>query len=382
MKLSLTSNVFLLCLSFLLTLFQLNCQETSTTSLNELFQSLQDRADVQHIIQQLHKLDSIDILNEYGRAPLVTAVRAGHYPNVELLINAGANANIQERDGSTPLSVAFQNDFNEIAKLILKYGGSIDAQYDERGKPVRELARSEFQQNLIKQFDERGYEAFEDAPGDWLRGYDANSEHHYYYYNIKSEQSSWRVPPSCSWTTKAGPHEHFFYINVLTQQVKHTMPKALSWRLINQKDEQGQEKQFWFNFATNFSMMNEPAELPIEMLEEAKKHPNYYWYNTQTKQVSWVDPATLTWRAVKHPEVDQIYYYHPETLETSWELPEELAWEKVQAKEEQGQEEVQEEGDEDDEARQEARIFYHNRLTGKSQWEEPEHLAWILHDEL
>eukprot|EP01026_Neomeris_dumetosa_P027899 TRINITY_DN2263_c0_g1_i9.p1 TRINITY_DN2263_c0_g1~~TRINITY_DN2263_c0_g1_i9.p1 ORF type:complete len:354 (-),score=62.22 TRINITY_DN2263_c0_g1_i9:221-1282(-) len=319
-----------------------------------------EKNDESEVFGLLDKLEEIDVLDDQGRAAMVSAVRGGSLSLVELIISVGASLNIQEKDGSTPLSVAFDKQLNDIARVIIKHGGNPNTTVSDEVK-VRDFAVSDAAKTMLAQLDKDGFEFFEDQPGEWLRGYGKGNQSPF-YYNVKSKSSAWRIPPSCSWTTHVGPHEHIFYVNTQTGQVKHVMPKALSWRYIEKEDT----KPFWFNFATNFSMLEEPAELPPDMLEKAKKEKNQFWFNHQTQQISWVDPRNLQWRAIKHPEVDKIYYYHPETLEATWELPEELGWEEVEAQEEEHK----------------GKTFYHNKVTGESQWQHPEHMAWKLHDEL
>ena len=59
-----------------------------------------------------------------GLTALLYAARGGCYECVDALIGAGADANIPTPEGVTPLMIALDNDFNDVAKLLLDRGAN------------------------------------------------------------------------------------------------------------------------------------------------------------------------------------------------------------------------------------------------------------------
>jgi len=56
------------------------------------------------------------------------ATQCGHAEMVSLLLERGAGANIQSRNGLTPLHLAAQDDRTTIARMLTRYGANIDPQ--------------------------------------------------------------------------------------------------------------------------------------------------------------------------------------------------------------------------------------------------------------
>ncbi|VFQ64396.1 unnamed protein product [Cuscuta campestris] len=74
-----------------------------------------------------------------GVTPLLGAVAAGSLRCVELLVNAGANANISA-GGSTPLHIAAYNGSPDMVKTLLEAGGDPNAVDEEGLKPIQVAA--------------------------------------------------------------------------------------------------------------------------------------------------------------------------------------------------------------------------------------------------
>ena len=65
----------------------------------------------------------------YGMTPLHYAVRSGNYDAVQVLLEAGANPNIENQDGSIPLDLGFKLPVNyDLIELLLKKGSDIHHQ--------------------------------------------------------------------------------------------------------------------------------------------------------------------------------------------------------------------------------------------------------------
>ena len=55
--------------------------------------------------------------------PLLFAVSSGHLSTTKILINGGADVNIGDKEGKTPLSIAIEKGYSDLAPLLKEYGG-------------------------------------------------------------------------------------------------------------------------------------------------------------------------------------------------------------------------------------------------------------------
>jgi ankyrin repeat protein len=54
------------------------------------------------------------------------AASEGHYEAADFLINAGANVNVMDRWGSTPLQDAITASHDRVAELLMKHGARVE----------------------------------------------------------------------------------------------------------------------------------------------------------------------------------------------------------------------------------------------------------------
>jgi ankyrin repeat protein len=62
-----------------------------------------------------------------GMTALLLAAREGSLAGVRALVEAGANLNVADRDGATPLIMAILNRHNDVAALLIEKGAALDA---------------------------------------------------------------------------------------------------------------------------------------------------------------------------------------------------------------------------------------------------------------
>jgi len=73
----------------------------------------------------------VNAKSEMGRTTLHSAAREGHTEVIELLIAKGADVNVKDKDGTTPLDMA---DDKETADLLRKHGGKTGEELKAEGK--------------------------------------------------------------------------------------------------------------------------------------------------------------------------------------------------------------------------------------------------------
>ena len=73
-----------------------------------------------------------------GNAPLHESVRRGFFEVSQLLIESSANINLQNEDGSTPLHIAVEDNYENIVTLLLKNSADANIQDIDGETPLHE----------------------------------------------------------------------------------------------------------------------------------------------------------------------------------------------------------------------------------------------------
>uniref|UniRef100_A0A7M4ERL8 Fibronectin type III and ankyrin repeat domains 1 n=1 Tax=Crocodylus porosus TaxID=8502 RepID=A0A7M4ERL8_CROPO len=108
---------------------------------------------VEWMINDGCQVDTKDTCLEWTPLMRVSAV-TGKKDVASLLIEAGADVNVKDKDGKTPLMVAVLNNHEELIQLLLENGANPNVK-NEYGKGLLEMARSFHRQGLAALLEEK-----------------------------------------------------------------------------------------------------------------------------------------------------------------------------------------------------------------------------------
>ena len=89
----------------------------------ELLKFLQEN-DLEGFKENLD-MDSIEEIDEEKNTILHHCVEKGAYDFVDALVYNGADPNVKNKYGETPVHIAARNDFDNIMELLLEFGGDV-----------------------------------------------------------------------------------------------------------------------------------------------------------------------------------------------------------------------------------------------------------------
>ncbi|XP_014384330.1 PREDICTED: fibronectin type 3 and ankyrin repeat domains protein 1 [Myotis brandtii] len=99
------------------------------------------------------QVDAMDAGSGWTPLMRVSAI-SGSQRVASLLIEAGADVNVKDKDGKTPLMVAVLNNHEELVQLLLDKGADANVR-NEFGKGVLDMARVFDRQNMVFLLEER-----------------------------------------------------------------------------------------------------------------------------------------------------------------------------------------------------------------------------------
>jgi ankyrin repeat protein len=121
-----------------------------------LYQAIYDRQNdkAEKLIAEGADLETV--VNENGWTALLLAVNRDDYGLTEQLLQAGAKANVQLKNGNTPLHLAAMHDNDKIIKLLLQHKAKINMFNNEKGATPLYNAAYKGNENAVEALLEAG----------------------------------------------------------------------------------------------------------------------------------------------------------------------------------------------------------------------------------
>src|SRR5439155_7592017 len=92
----------------------------------------------------------INVKNEYGVTPLSEAAVNGNTAIIEKLLKAGANADSPSADGMTALMIVARGTNIKAAKLLLDHGANVNAAEQQKKQTALIWAAAQNQPEMVK----------------------------------------------------------------------------------------------------------------------------------------------------------------------------------------------------------------------------------------
>ena len=129
---------------------------TSAEAAN-LIEAVDRGIEIGGICRMIKEGADVNVTNSTGGTPLHRAVGGEYYAAASLLIAAGADVNVQNKKGKTPLYLAVSRGYTEMVSLFLSAGAETDAR-DENGRTLLHLVVSLEHAEMVSLFLSAGAE--------------------------------------------------------------------------------------------------------------------------------------------------------------------------------------------------------------------------------
>jgi uncharacterized protein len=110
--------------------------------------------DLNQVKSALNERDKLDAKDINGQTPLMVSSRRGFSEIVKVLVKAGANINVSDKEGSTALIESITGEgfsgHPSITKLLIEAGADVNHQKNNGMSPLMSAAATNDQENLIK----------------------------------------------------------------------------------------------------------------------------------------------------------------------------------------------------------------------------------------
>src|SRR5690606_909350 len=107
-----------------------------------------DRRDVTWLAYLLDRGANPNIADRRGVTPLMRASQLGFYEGIEQLVAAGARVDVTNSTGETPLILAVHRRDTTMMRILLKAGANPD-RTDNSGRSARDYAELEGKDSLV-----------------------------------------------------------------------------------------------------------------------------------------------------------------------------------------------------------------------------------------
>lgn len=107
------------------------------------------RGDVKQVKELISLGADVNVKDFAGWTPLHEACNVGYYDVAKILIAAGADVNTQGLDDDTPLHDSASSGHRDIVKLLLRHGGN-PFQANKHGERPVDVAETEELELLLK----------------------------------------------------------------------------------------------------------------------------------------------------------------------------------------------------------------------------------------
>lgn len=96
---------------------------------NKLLEAVK-QGNIENVKELLSQGADINISDEYGETPLHSAALYGHLDVVKYLVEQGADVDVKNKFWETPLDVAENNKYPAIVKYLVEQDADVDAEKD------------------------------------------------------------------------------------------------------------------------------------------------------------------------------------------------------------------------------------------------------------
>lgn len=134
----------------LVILFSSNSFALSKAEANKVLLSVVSEGNTEGVHQMLSQGANVNVRDQQGKTPLLKAIYAGQIEVVSILLSYGANVNDTDKEGSTALIVACENNYPVITEMITKHKVNLHHK-NKRGYSALMISSMHGRDDIVKQ---------------------------------------------------------------------------------------------------------------------------------------------------------------------------------------------------------------------------------------